>query len=185
MNFIIKYRRSNLQSRRGMILLVVMAVLSFFAVMGMTFILMTGKNRDSAETAQLAAQNSKTAGNSPQELLEEGIMQVLVGPPKDGTTQSKNSALYECDLIGDMYGTVERVRTVVVEDQIIRAGYGREGEDGFFDFAHEFRIRALAEDLGNGIAQHLHTGPDDNEGDDGAEPCFQGETDCEENDRCG
>ncbi len=95
-----KYRRSNLQSRRGMILLVVMAVLSFFAVMGMTFILMTGKNRDSAETAQLAAQNSKTAGNSPQELLEEGIMQVLVGPP-DGNTVS---ALLDCDLIGDMYG---------------------------------------------------------------------------------
>ena len=104
MNFIIKSRRSNFQSRRGMILLVVMAVLAFFAVMGMTFILMTGKNRDSAETAQLAAQNSKTAGNSPQELLEEGIMQVLVGPPKVGTTQSTNSALYECDLIGDMYG---------------------------------------------------------------------------------
>lgn len=95
-----KYRRSNLHSRRGMILLVVMAVLSFFAVMGMTFILMTGKNRDSAETAQLAAQNSKTAGNSPQELLEEGIMQVLVGPP-DGNTVS---ALLDCDLIGDMYG---------------------------------------------------------------------------------
>ncbi|MBQ3349978.1 MAG: hypothetical protein IJG38_06225 [Thermoguttaceae bacterium] len=100
MNFIMKYRRSNLHSRRGMILLVVMAVLSFFAVMGMTFILMTGKNRDSAETAQLAAQNSKTAGNSPQELLEEGIMQVLVGPP-DGNTVS---ALLDCDLIGDMYG---------------------------------------------------------------------------------
>lgn len=103
MNFIIKYRRNNLQSRRGMILLVVMAVLSFFAVLGMTFILMTGKNRDSAETAQLAAQNSKTAGNSPQELLEEGIMQVLVGPP-DGNTES---ALYGCDLIGDMYNAVD------------------------------------------------------------------------------
>lgn len=107
MNFINTYRRNNLQYRSGMILLVVMAVLAFFAVLGMTFILMTGKNRDSAETAQLAAQNSKTTGNSPQELLEEGIMQVLVGPPKDGTTQSKNSALYECDLIGDMYGTVD------------------------------------------------------------------------------
>ena len=89
MNFIIKYRRNNLQSRRGMILLVVMAVLSFFAVLGMTFILMTGKNRDSAETAQLAAQNSKTAGNSPQELLEEGIMQVLVGPPNGSASALK------------------------------------------------------------------------------------------------
>lgn len=100
MNFINRHRRSNFQSRRGMILLVVMAVLSFFAILGMTFILMTGKNRDSAETAQLAAQNSKTAGNSPQDLLEEGIMQVLVGPP-DGNTVS---ALLDCDLIGDMYG---------------------------------------------------------------------------------
>ena len=104
MNFINKYRRNNLQSRRGMILLVVMAVLSFFAVLGMTFILMTGKNRDSAETAQLAAQNSKTAGNSPQELLEEGIMQVLVGPPGATDLERQNSALYDCDLIGDMYG---------------------------------------------------------------------------------
>ena len=106
MNIINKYRR-NFQFRRGMILLVVMAVLSFFAVLGMTFILMTGKNRDSAETAQLAAQNTKTAGNSPQELLEEGIMQVLVGPPKNGTAQSTKSALYGCDLIGDMYGAVD------------------------------------------------------------------------------
>ena len=113
MNIINKYRR-NLQFRRGMILLVVMAVLSFFAVMGMTFILMTGKNRDSAETAQLAAQNSKTAGNSPQELLEEGIMQVLVGPPRIGTTQSTKSALYGCDLIGDMYGTVDASNLDVV-----------------------------------------------------------------------
>ncbi len=113
MNFINRYQRSNLQSRRGMILLVIMAVLTFFAVLGMTFILMTGKNRDSAETAQLAAQNSKTAGNSPQELLEEGIMQVLVGPPKVGTTQSTNSALYECDLIGDMYGWDSTNLTVV------------------------------------------------------------------------
>lgn len=103
MNFINRYRRSNLQSRRGMILLVVMAVLTFFAVLGMTFILMTGKNRDSAETAQLAAQNSKTAGNSPQDLLEEGIMQVLVGPPSG----NGNSALEGCDIIGDMYGAVD------------------------------------------------------------------------------
>lgn len=102
MNFINRYRRSNLQSRRGMILLVVMAVLSFFAVMGMTYILMTGKNRDSAETAQLAAQNAKTAGNSPQELLEEGIMQVLVGPPSGNA-----SALDGRDIIGDMYGSVD------------------------------------------------------------------------------
>ena len=86
-----------------MILLVVMAVLTFFAVLGMTFILMTGKNRDSAETAQLAAQNSKTAGNSPQDLLEEGIMQVLVGPPSG----NGNSALEGCDIIGDMYGAVD------------------------------------------------------------------------------
>ena len=86
-----------------MILLVVMAVLTFFAVLGMTFILMTGKNRDSAETAQLAAQNSKTAGNSPQDLLEEGIMQVLVGPPSG----NNNSALNGCDIIGDMYGAVD------------------------------------------------------------------------------
>ncbi len=107
MNFINKYRRNNLQSRRGMILLVVMAVLSFFAVMGMTFILMTGKNRDSAETAQLAAQNSKTAGNSPQDLLEEGIMQVLVGPPGATDTERQSSALYDCDIIGDMYGAVD------------------------------------------------------------------------------
>ena len=114
MNIINKYRRNNLQSRRGMILLVVMAVLSFFAVMGMTFILMTGKNRDSAETAQLAAQNSKTAGNSPQELLEEGIMQVLVGPPKSANAQSSHSALYGCDLIGDMYGAVDNNNLEVV-----------------------------------------------------------------------
>ncbi len=103
MNFINRYRRNNLQSRRGMILLVVMAVLTFFAVLGMTFILMTGKNRDSAETAQLAAQNSKTAGNSPQDLLEEGIMQVLVGPPSGNS----KSALDGCDIIGDMYGYIQ------------------------------------------------------------------------------
>lgn len=103
MRFINKYRRNNLRFHHGMILLVVMAVLSFFAVMGMTFILMTGKNRDSAETAQLAAQNSKTAGNSPQELLEEGIMQVLVGPANGNGA----SALNGCDIIGDMYGAID------------------------------------------------------------------------------
>lgn len=116
MRFINKYRRNNLRFHHGMILLVVMAVLSFFAVMGMTFILMTGKNRDSAETAQLAAQNSKTAGNSPQELLEEGIMQVLVGPAKYYDIEKKkwrlntSSALFRGDIIGDMYGWKELLK---------------------------------------------------------------------------
>lgn len=94
-----------MRSRKGMILLVVMSVLALFAVMGMTFILLTGRNRDSAESSQKAAQESKTAGNSAQELLEEGIMQVLTGPPQEtNNNQSKHSALYHNDLLGDMYG---------------------------------------------------------------------------------
>ena len=106
-----------------MILLVVMAVLSFFAVMGMTFILMTGKNRDSAETAQLAAQNSKTAGNSPQELLEEGIMQVLVGPANGNGA----SALNDHRIVMAMSVILSWIGGMIDDAQAVRKSY-----PGFF-----------------------------------------------------
>ncbi len=95
-------RRYISRSRSGMILLVVMSVLALFAVMGMTFILFTGRNRESAEAALKYAPEAKTTGNSPQELLEEGIMQVIAGRSTDNTVSPIQSSL---SLLGDMYGT--------------------------------------------------------------------------------
>ena len=93
------------QNRRGVILLLVMSVLALFSVVGITFVLMTGRSREAAETMAKTSPGAATAGMTPQQLLEEGITQVLVGPGMDAAgNQDNKSALYHNDLLGDMYG---------------------------------------------------------------------------------
>lgn len=79
---------------RGIILLVVLALLTLFALMTMTFVLVATQ----AKRAALAGAYVERRGDPPQVLLEEAALQVLRG------TQNPASALGPHSLLEDIYG---------------------------------------------------------------------------------
>ncbi len=82
-------------SRRGVLLLIVLSVLALFALLALTFVLVAVHYYRSAQTAARAAQ----ASDSPQSDLDDAFHQVLRG------TDNSRSALGPHSLLEDMYGT--------------------------------------------------------------------------------
>ncbi|MDO4585078.1 MAG: hypothetical protein Q4D62_13365 [Planctomycetia bacterium] len=86
------------KSRRGVVLLLVLAILATFGITALTFFLSTGQVKDSAvQNSQVGVQTF-----TPETYLEEAVMQVLRGP-KDNST----SVIGKHSLLEDMYGLSE------------------------------------------------------------------------------
>jgi hypothetical protein len=82
------------QSRRGVLLLVILATLAMFGVVGMTFVLITSQARRTAETNRRIDQQM----DPPDQLLDQAMMQVARG------SENWNSALASHSLLEDLYG---------------------------------------------------------------------------------
>lgn len=87
-------------SRRGVLLLVILAMLAMFGVVGMTFVLITSQARRTAETNRRIDQQL----DPPEHLLDQAMLQVARG------TENWNSALSVHSLLEDLYGDCERAR---------------------------------------------------------------------------
>ncbi|NLE37935.1 MAG: hypothetical protein GX621_07910, partial [Pirellulaceae bacterium] len=81
-------------SRRGVLLLIVLSLLAMFALIGLTFVILTNHARRSAETAGRAEQYAK----GPEDKAEMALMQCVRG------TNNPASVLRNHSLLEDLYG---------------------------------------------------------------------------------
>lgn len=88
-------RRPNAVPRRGVILLMVLALLSLFLLIGMTLVMISGQARRSARSA---ARAEKRLADAPESLLDAAMLQVIAG------TNNSASVLRPHSLLEDMYG---------------------------------------------------------------------------------
>lgn len=82
--------------RRGVLLLIILALLAMFGVVAIAFVVMTGQHKSSS----LAAARIGTHADPPEQLLNEAAFQVLRG------SKRRTSVLRTHSLLEDMYGTV-------------------------------------------------------------------------------
>ncbi len=82
------------RARRGVLLLVVLSLLVLFALIGITFVLVAGRYLDTTRRAI----KSEQSGTNPREICDEAFAQLIRG------TTNPHSAVYQHDLLSDLYG---------------------------------------------------------------------------------
>lgn len=113
-------RATRSKSRRGVVLLLVLAILATFGITALTFFLSTGQVKDSA------IQNSHTGTQTftPGAYLEEAVMQILRG------TNDSTSVIGEQSLLEDMYGPPEVAQVEYHALSFSEAGSGLQSFTG-------------------------------------------------------
>ncbi len=93
-------------SRRGVLLLIVLALLAIFALVGVAFVVVTSQAQRGAKAIERIDQGTNPSQPLPaQKLLQQAIMQVLHGPPTDAYgNPNPGSVMGARDLLDDMYG---------------------------------------------------------------------------------
>jgi hypothetical protein len=93
-------RRPRKPNRRGVLLLVCLSLLVLFAVIGVTFVMVSGQYRSAARSEVRTERYGDDPGSNtrPGELLDEAFMQLARG------TTNNHSSLQFHDLLGDKYG---------------------------------------------------------------------------------
>lgn len=100
--------------RRGVVLLMVLALLSLFLLIGMTMVMISGQAKRSARSA---ARAEKRLAASHEELLDAAMLQVVAG------TNNAGSVLRSHSLLEDMYGNDGIVGTVSTDATFNIDGY--------------------------------------------------------------
>ncbi len=85
---------TNKKPRRGIVLLVVLSLLTLFALLMVTFLVISGQYQNTA----IATSRIGQVGDHPRKLLDSGMYQVLRG------TRDSKSVIQGHDLLSDMYG---------------------------------------------------------------------------------
>ncbi len=88
--------------RRGVVLLVVLAILAIFGLIAVAFVVLTGQARRSARSVE----NIGLVTDPPQKILQQAAMQVFHGPTTNPTTGVPNpaSVMGAHSLLEDIYG---------------------------------------------------------------------------------
>jgi hypothetical protein len=113
-------RRSRCHARRGVILLVVMALLTLFTLLGLTLVLVTSQSRLSA----LNSVRSQRSGTPPQQLLSRAFLDVARGSTEE------HSPIQAHGLLEDLYGAplfigqVSATPTPLGSGQLLTVPYG-------------------------------------------------------------
>ena len=107
-------------SRRGVLLLVVLALLAIFALVGVAFVVMTHQAQRSALPVERIEQGTDTSQLAPaRTLLQQAIMQVLHGPSGTATVMSGHGLLDEMYGNGWVSGMISAAGTVTNFAQLI------------------------------------------------------------------
>ena len=90
-------------SRRGVLLLVVLALLAIFSLIAVAFVVLTGHAREGAEVIK----KIDTVSDPPQKVLQQALMEILRGPTTDAVTGMPNPAsiMGAGSLLESMYGS--------------------------------------------------------------------------------
>ncbi len=109
--------------RRGVVLLVVLAILAIFGLIAVAFVVLTGQARRSARSVE----NIGLVTDPPQKILQQAAMQVFHGPTTNPTTGEPNraSVMGAHSLLEDIYGndcltgTISNTTTPTASGQLI------------------------------------------------------------------
>ena len=118
-----RFYSSSPSARRGVLLLVVLALLAIFGLIGVAFVVLTGQAQRGAKSHERIDQVT----DPPKNLLQQVLMQVLHGPTVNPTTQIPNpaSVMGAHSLFEDMYsngwvkGTIQSAVAVTSFPQLL------------------------------------------------------------------
>ncbi len=95
-------------ARRGVLLLIVLALLAMFGLVAVAFVVLTGQAQRSAKSIERVQQGDQSTADAPpaQDLLQQAAMQVFHG------STSPTSVMAAHGLLEDIYGTATVTSTV-------------------------------------------------------------------------